>query len=275
MRSSVGVAVSYPAEPFRGGRVVLEGRSEEFETAFVLVEHLTPAADVGPHPRCARFRAGSPELAEFGAIVINATLDDFVHVAADQDEVPLGCGAVEPGFGGYSDGVVLHLVELLAADRDARRLQFHDQMPDAVVFLGTCGEVEVDATGPTVPAGDRRDASVGQAGQFEMGAKYLGEALLAVHHVVAFPEDPQFAFEDAVKMLAFADGCRVVRVEEQVLQGHEELATIGDHVGRLDDRCQRGLTQQFGQRIEVVGLQRDDFVQHGGQLLRLVADRVT
>ena len=75
-------------------------------------------------------------------------------------------------------------------------------------------------------------------------------------------------------MIAFADGCRVVRVEKQVLQAEEELVAACDHIGRFNDRRQRGLVQEFGERVEVVGIERGDFAQNGSQLLRIATDRV-
>jgi hypothetical protein len=54
--------------------------------------------------------------------------------------------------------------------------------------------------------------------------KHAGQAdLAAAHHVELFAEHPQLAFENLVQVVAFLDHAVGVHVEDQVLEGSQEL----------------------------------------------------
>ena len=167
--------------------------------------------------------------------------------------------------------VVLDLVQLTPAERDVRRFQLDDEVADSVMLLVGDGKVEVGTTTAAVRAANHRDV-VGQAGQLQMRASQVGQALLAAHDVVALAEDPQLPVQDLVEVVSLAHVLSIVGVEEDVIQPLEQLAPVGHLAGRADDRGQRRFLQESGQCRSILLREGHHLVEDRGECPGVMTD---
>lgn len=133
---------------------MFERRGHEVETAPVLVDYITPPAHIGPYERAVEFLRRSEVEPDLSVLAEDSASNDIVKVSDDEDEVPGCLVAGERRVRDDGVSVVLDLVDLITAGDDVRRLEFDDEVPDAVVLFVPRSEVQVSSAALAVPALD-------------------------------------------------------------------------------------------------------------------------